>query len=173
MVTHTRKVFNPAATNKDHRVLLQVMANTRNIRGNLYSICQTYPCNLAESRVRLFRRGCIDPCANTPLLRAALKRRRCRLVSFVFPAHAYELINRWHSRYYLPAQNIQLASRKEANRDINKIIVKLSIHFFTNLHFILPARQTAVKKQTHILSEKPYTKTTGGLRSRPVQRRST
>jgi hypothetical protein len=72
VITNTRKVFNPAATDKDNRVFLEVMTNTRNIRGHLKAISQTNPGDFTESGVRLLRCGCINSRTNTALLRAAL-----------------------------------------------------------------------------------------------------
>ena len=111
-------------------MLLKIMADTGNIGRHLYSVCQTHPGNLAQSRVRLFRCCRIHPGADAPFLRTTLKSRRCRLISFVFPAHTDELINCRHN-VFSPSRNIPVAPQKEANRDTNKIASILSTHFFT------------------------------------------
>jgi hypothetical protein len=49
MVTNTRKILNPAATNKNNGVFLKVMANARNIGCNLKPVSQTNSGNLTES----------------------------------------------------------------------------------------------------------------------------
>jgi hypothetical protein len=112
-------------------VLLKVVADTRDIRGNLDPVGQAHPGDLTERRVRLLGRSRVHPRANATLLRTAFKRWRSRFVSFVFPARTDELINCWHSRYILPALNIPITSQKEANRDRNKITETLSIYFYT------------------------------------------
>src|SRR5512137_1956770 len=99
VIAHARKVFDPAATDKDNRVFLKVVADSGDIRGNLDPVGQAYPGDLAQRRVRLFRCRRIDPRADTAFLRTALKCRRSRFVSLVFPAHTDELIDCWHSRF--------------------------------------------------------------------------
>ncbi len=55
VVANTRQVFHAAATNQDHRVLLQVMAYTANVGGNFHTVGQPDPGNLAKGRVGFFR----------------------------------------------------------------------------------------------------------------------
>lgn len=68
VITHTGKILNTAASDKNNGVLLQVVAYAGDIRRNLDSVCQTNSGKLSESRVGLF--GCVglDDCANTALL---------------------------------------------------------------------------------------------------------
>jgi len=68
MIAHTREILDPTATNKHHRVLLQVVPYARNIAIYLKAVCQAHTSHLPQSRIRLFRRGGIDPHAYTPLL---------------------------------------------------------------------------------------------------------
>ena len=59
-----------------NRRMMKIVADTRNIGSDLYSVSQTHPGNFPQSRVRFFRGCCIHPGANTPFLRATFQRRR-------------------------------------------------------------------------------------------------
>ena len=78
------------------RVLLEVVADTRDIGSDFDSVRQTNTSDLSESRVRLLRRHRHDSCAGSPLLRATLKSRRLRLVLGARPALSYQLIDCRH-----------------------------------------------------------------------------
>ena len=68
MVTDTGKVLNTTATDQNHGVLLQVMANTRNISGNFHTIGQTHTGDLTQCGVRLLGAGGTNSGADTTLL---------------------------------------------------------------------------------------------------------
>src|SRR5690606_22401999 len=57
VVTNTWQVFYTAATNQDNAVLLQVVAFTTDVRGNLETVGQTHTAYFTQCRVRFFRRG--------------------------------------------------------------------------------------------------------------------
>ena len=72
VVTNTRKVPYTAASDKNDAVLLKVVADTGNVRGNFHSVAQTYSGDFTKSRVRLLRGRGTDSGANAALLRAVL-----------------------------------------------------------------------------------------------------
>src|SRR3546814_16259229 len=55
VVLHRREVLHAAATHQHHRVLLQVMADAGDVRGNLNAISQAHAGDLPKRRVRLLR----------------------------------------------------------------------------------------------------------------------
>src|ERR1019366_3952232 len=55
LVTNTREVLHPAAAHQNDRVLLQVVADSRNVRSALRAAGQPHARNLAERWVRVFR----------------------------------------------------------------------------------------------------------------------
>src|SRR4051812_12861694 len=81
MVTNTRQIFHTTAANQHDRVLLEVVANTRDIGGHFYSIGEAHTSHLPESRIRLLRRSGVNTSANTAALRTGLQRWACSLVS--------------------------------------------------------------------------------------------
>ncbi len=96
VVTDTGKVFYPAATDQNHRVLLKVVAFTRDVADDLETIGQAHFGNLPHGRVRLLRCRCINARANTTLLRASLKVQRLGAFYFGLPRFADQLLDRWH-----------------------------------------------------------------------------
>src|ERR1700743_825396 len=75
VVAHARQVLDAAAADHDHRVLLQVMAFTRNVTDHLEAVGETHLGDLAQRRVRLLRRRGVDAGAHAALLRRLLQRR--------------------------------------------------------------------------------------------------
>ena len=51
VVTNTREVLNTAATDQNNRVLLKVVADTRNVSGSFDSIGKAYSCNFTQRGV--------------------------------------------------------------------------------------------------------------------------
>ena len=54
MVTYTRQVTYTSAANQNNGVLLQVVADTRNVTGSLHAVGKANFCNLTKRGVRLF-----------------------------------------------------------------------------------------------------------------------
>jgi len=69
VVTNTGKVLNTSASDEDDTMLLKIVANTRNIGGNLDPVSQTDSGDLTKCRVRLLRCGGLDGSADTAFLR--------------------------------------------------------------------------------------------------------
>ena len=61
VVTDAGQVLDTAAADHDHRVLLQVVALTRDVSSNFDTVSQTYTSYFTKSRVRLFRGCSINP----------------------------------------------------------------------------------------------------------------
>ena len=68
MVTNAGQVLDTAAADHNHRVLLQVVADTGDISGNLVAVGQTHTGDLTESGVRLLGGGGTNCGADTTLL---------------------------------------------------------------------------------------------------------
>lgn len=103
-------IFDAAAAEEDHRVLLKIVAHTRNIRRHFYAVRKAYAGDLADSRVRLLRCLCSDLHTYTTLerrgdiARSVLDRVECagesdrlRLPFESLAASLCELIDSWHS----------------------------------------------------------------------------
>src|SRR3954466_15398230 len=69
LVAHARQVLNAAAAHEHHGVLLQVVALAGDVGGDLHLVRQPHTADLAQSRVRLLRRGRVHPRAHPALLR--------------------------------------------------------------------------------------------------------
>src|SRR5262249_36550861 len=75
VIAHARKVLHAATTDHDDRVLLQIMALTRNVTDHLETVGEPHLGDLTERRVGLLRRRRIHARADATLLRALLQRR--------------------------------------------------------------------------------------------------
>src|SRR6266700_2313337 len=96
LVPDAGEVPDPAAPDQHDRVLLQVVADTRDVGGDLDVTGQPHPGDLAERRVRLL--GCrrVDARADSAALRASLERRGGVLGYLVLAALADQLLDRGH-----------------------------------------------------------------------------
>src|SRR5207249_6751514 len=75
VVANAGQVLDAAAADHDHRVLLKVMAFTRDVADHFEAVGQAHLGNLTKRRVRLLRGRGIDARANAALLRRLLQRR--------------------------------------------------------------------------------------------------
>src|SRR5919198_5368647 len=78
-------------------MLLQIVALAGDVRAHLHPVRQPDARDLAESRVRLLRRGRVHARAHTPLLRGAAKGRGLHLRLGRGATLAHELIYGWHT----------------------------------------------------------------------------
>src|SRR5690349_3607751 len=100
VVAHARQVLDAAAADHDHRVLLQIVALTRNITNYLEAVGQTNLGDLAQRRVRFLRGRGVDARAYPALLRGLLQRRHL-LARLLY--HAWtcdQLVDRRHIRLH-------------------------------------------------------------------------
>src|SRR5215204_310230 len=97
LVADTGEVLHPAAADEHDRVLLEVVADARDVRRDLDAARQAHPGDLAEGGVRLLRGGGVDAGADAAALRGALEGRRLGLRRLVAPAVADQLLNGGHS----------------------------------------------------------------------------
>ena len=51
VISHTRKILDPAASDKDDTVFLQIVSDSGNVGGNFHSVCKSYPGDLSERGV--------------------------------------------------------------------------------------------------------------------------
>src|SRR5918995_263541 len=86
LVADTGKVLHPAAAHEHDRVLLEVVADTRDVSGDLDAARQAHAGDLAEGGVRLLRGGRVDARADAASLGRALEGRRLGLRRPVLPA---------------------------------------------------------------------------------------
>src|SRR5919206_1070625 len=69
LVAHARQVLDAAAADEHDGVLLQVVPLARDVGRDLHLVRQAHPAHLAQSRVRLLRRGRVHTRAHAALLR--------------------------------------------------------------------------------------------------------
>src|SRR5215470_4146241 len=96
LVADSGQVPHPAAPHQHDRVLLQVVPDARDVRGDLDLAGKPDPRHLAEGGVRLLGRGRVDARANPAALGAALERRRGGLGYLVLAALTDQLLDRGH-----------------------------------------------------------------------------
>src|SRR5439155_23217069 len=75
VIAHAGQILDPAAANQHHRVLLQIVALAGDIAGHFEAVGETDARDLAQRRIRLFRRRRGDARADPAFLRALLHRR--------------------------------------------------------------------------------------------------
>src|SRR5262245_14521295 len=75
VIANAREVLDSAPPNEHERVLLQVVADARNVGRHLDAVGQAHARDLAERGVGLLRRLGKHPDADAPLLRTVLQRR--------------------------------------------------------------------------------------------------
>src|SRR6059058_3567786 len=75
VVANAGQVLDAAAADHDHRVLLKVMALTRDVADHFEAVGQAHLGDLTKRRVRLLRGRGVDARANAALLRRLLQRR--------------------------------------------------------------------------------------------------
>src|SRR5690606_2886321 len=96
LVADTREVLHTAATHKHQRVLLQVVALTGDVGGDLSAVAQLHTGDLAHRRVRLLRGGGVDTGADPCLLRVRLQSGSLGLGDLGTATLANQLLNGWH-----------------------------------------------------------------------------
>ena len=97
MIANTWKILDPSTPHKNYRMFLKVVPNPWNIGSYLKTICHSHTGHFSESRIRLFRRGGINPNTYTPSLRTTCQRRAFAFCRHLFTALAHKLINCWHN----------------------------------------------------------------------------
>src|SRR3954452_2433887 len=96
LVAHAREVLHTTAAHEHHRVLLEVVADTGDVGGDLDATREADAGDLAQRRVRLLRRRRVDAGAHTAALRGTLQRRGLGLLDLVLAALADQLVDRGH-----------------------------------------------------------------------------
>src|SRR5690348_16434856 len=96
LVTDSGQVPHPATAHQHDRVLLQVVPDARDVRGDLDLAGEPDPRHLAQGGVRLLGRGRVDARANPAALGAALERRRGGLGYLVLAALSDQLLDSGH-----------------------------------------------------------------------------
>src|SRR5262249_2712857 len=98
VVAHARQVLHAAAPDEHDGVLLQVVADAREVRRDLDAVGEPHPRHLAERGVRLLRGRREDADAHAPLLRRSLEGRAVGLGAQLLTTDPDQLANRGHSR---------------------------------------------------------------------------
>src|SRR6185312_4370931 len=96
VIADTGKILNTAATNQNDRVLLQIVADARDVGCDLNSIGKADAGNLTKSRVRLLGGCCVHAGTNAAALRAGLQCGAGGLVPGGPAAFTHKLIKRRH-----------------------------------------------------------------------------
>src|SRR3954467_7385524 len=103
LVADAREVLDPAATHEHDRVLLQVVADARDVRRHLDLAAQLHPSDLAQRRVGLLGGGGVHARAHAAPLRTSLQRRRLGLARLRLTALTDQLLDRGHRVSPLPS----------------------------------------------------------------------
>jgi hypothetical protein len=96
MVPDTWKILDAAAPEQHNGMLLEVMANARDIGGDFDTMGKANTGNLPEGRVRLLRGDRHDAGTNAAFLRALIEGRALGLPDGLFAAHPNQLVNGRH-----------------------------------------------------------------------------
>src|SRR5919199_822038 len=96
LVAHAGEVLHTTAAHEHHRVLLQVVADARDVGRHLDATGEPDAGHLAQRRVGLLRRGRVDARAHAAALRGTLQRRGLGLLDLVLAALADQLVDRGH-----------------------------------------------------------------------------
>src|SRR3954466_11051065 len=100
LVADTGEVLHPAAADEHDGVLLEVVADARDVRRDLDAAAQAHAGDLAEGGVRLLRGGRVDAGAHTAPLGRSLQGRRLVLRHLVLAALADQLVDRGHLEWF-------------------------------------------------------------------------
>src|SRR3954471_12663429 len=103
LVADARKVLNATATHEHDRVLLQVVADARDVRRHLDLAAELHTSDLAQRRVRLLGGGGVPARAHAAPLGASLQRRRLGLSRLRLAALSDQLLDRGHRVSPLPS----------------------------------------------------------------------
>ena len=108
------------AADHHHRMFLQVMTLAGNIAGDLEAVGQPYARHLAKRRVRLLRRGRVDPHANPPLLRTGLHGGNLGAHHRTGARLTNQLINRRHTQTSLDPHRTEAPTSDTLRRQMRK-----------------------------------------------------
>src|SRR4029453_5326602 len=97
LVADAGQVLHPAAADEHDGVLLEVVADARDVGGDLDAAGQADTAHLAKRRVGLLGRGRVDARADPPPLGRPLERRGLGLLDLALAALADQLGDRWQS----------------------------------------------------------------------------
>src|SRR6187551_1752645 len=114
LVANAGEVLHATATDEHDRVLLEVVADARDVGRDLDAAGQAHAGDLAQGRVRLLRGGRVDAGADTATLGRTLQGRRLVLRHLVLTALADELVDRGHR--VVPSL-VALSARRLAGHD--------------------------------------------------------
>src|SRR3989442_6232225 len=96
LVAEARQVLDAAAADQDDRVLLQVVPLAGDVGPDLHLVRQAHAGDLAQSRVRLLRRGRVDARADAALLLRTAERTGLGLGLGGLPTLSDELVDGGH-----------------------------------------------------------------------------
>src|SRR3954447_18326096 len=121
LVANTRQVLHTAAAHEHDGVLLEVVALTRNVGGDLDPAGQTHTRDLTQGRVRLLRGGREHTRADATTLRGTLECGRLVLLDLVLPALPDQLLDRRHyfSGFCVPNGEANLERRRPTRSGVS------------------------------------------------------
>src|ERR1043166_2493148 len=96
VVANAGKVLHTAAADHDAGVLLEVVPFAADVGDDFEAVGETDLGDLAQSRVRLLRRGGVDAGTHAALLRTTGERRRLAFPDPFDTGAAHKLVDRWH-----------------------------------------------------------------------------
>src|SRR5215469_11823838 len=96
VIAHAGKVLHTAPADQHDRVLLQVVADARDVRGHFDSISKPHAGDFPQRRIRLLGSGGVYAGAHPALLRTAIERRARSLPAWRLPPSSHKLVKRRH-----------------------------------------------------------------------------
>src|SRR5439155_2318616 len=96
VIADARQILHAAAADEHERVLLQVVADARDVRRDFDAVRQPHARHFSERGVRFLRRLSEHANADAALLRAVLQRRALRLAHDLLPAGTNKLTDCRH-----------------------------------------------------------------------------
>src|SRR5213592_3333379 len=109
VVAHPGEVLHAPAADEDHGVLLQIVADARDVGRDLDAVGQAHTRNFSECRIGLLRGRGVDARAHAALLRRALQGRRRLLGALLRASVLDELVDGRHAKR---STSLKLSSRK-------------------------------------------------------------
>jgi len=97
VIAHTGQIFHAATADQHNRVLLQIVANPRNVGRHLDTIRQPHTRHFTQRGVRFLGSLRVHARTYASLLRTSLQRRAGRLIPRPLAASFHQLIKGWHS----------------------------------------------------------------------------
>lgn len=158
MIANARQIFHTTPTDQNHRVLLQIVSFTGDVRRDLDPVCQTHTSHLASCRIRFFWCRCVNTHTNAAFLRAMFERRRGRFGHYPLTPFSDQLIDRWHNLPLRPRRLSNLFDTLSSNRLILHNFLRVQNFGRSRLNALIVFEPCSRRDQTshdHVFFQSP------------------